>query len=158
MAVLTWSRSRSSSVPGARPALRPARLISETIVCTITSSTRTRLSSCSYIARSSSSVGGRSCSLIRRSIGRPRLAHRLGVHLAQARPPVEAPPLGRPAVGPGRRHPAGVRAGGGSGPGHDGLERGGGAPLADPLEVDEAPVHAAPDPAPDVLLEQPPRR
>src|SRR3954469_23293716 len=138
MACLTWPRSRSSSVPGARPALRPPRLISETIVWTTTSSTRTRLSSCSYSARSSSSVGSRSCSLIRWSIGRQRLAHGVGVDLAQRRAGVERAALALGAVEGRQRDVEGALGADGLGPGQQALERGASVLLLAAVEVDEA--------------------
>src|SRR4051794_12893458 len=155
IAIRTWSRSRSSSVPGARPALRPARLIRETMVCTSTSSTRTRLSSCSYIARSSSSVGCGSCSLIGRSIGRARLAHGIGVDIAQARAAVEGAALALGAVELGQRDVEALLAADGLGPGQQALEGGPRVLLLAALEVDEPAVHPEADGPPDVLLDEP---
>src|SRR3954468_4202900 len=154
MALPTCPRSRSSSVPGATPALRPPRLISETMVCTTTSSTRTRLSSCSYIARSSSSVGGRSCSLIRWSIGRARLAHSVGVDVAQRGAAVQRAALALCAVERGQRDVEAVLGARRLRPRQDALQRGAGVLLLAAVEVDEAAVHAVADRPPDVLLDE----
>src|SRR3954462_11387846 len=154
MALRTCSGSRSPSVPGATPAFRPPRLLSESMGSTSTSSTRTRLSSSSYIARSSSSVGGRSCSLIHGSIGRARLAHGLGVDVAQRGTPVERPPLALRAVELGQCDIQAMLGPDGLRPGQGALQRGPRVLLLAAGEVDEAPVHAVADRPPHVLLDE----
>src|SRR5205085_3955089 len=131
-ATWTCSRSRSPSVPGTSPARRPPRLISETAVCSRTSSTVTFFSSASSAARISASVGSRLVTLRLHPAGAPeRVAghparrnrsaslrsschHLLGVrvgglldgggeHLVARGPRLDHPPLALGAVELGQR-------------------------------------------------------
>src|SRR5438309_3400075 len=106
------------------------------MVWTTTSSTRTRLSSSSYSARSSSSVGGRSCSVTAGSIGRPRLAHRVGVDVALRRAAVEGAPLALRAVERGQHDVDPVLAAHRLGPRDHALEGRAGVLLLAAVEVD----------------------